>query len=104
MRGSLSRRVTRVERGLARIARAVERRSQEGQAPSDWRRLEEEVWSLVQEACSLSQAAKSKGDIRTSQACVGMALRGLALLGRLRRERELEEIRALVERMEGGSG
>ncbi|MCS6788386.1 MAG: hypothetical protein NZ733_03740 [Aigarchaeota archaeon] len=104
MRGSLIRTVTRVERRLARLAKAIERRPQEKQAPSDWRRIEDEVWALVQEACSLSQAAKSKGDIRASQACVGIALRGLALLGRLKRERELEEIRALVERMEGGSG
>ncbi|MCS7117247.1 MAG: hypothetical protein NZ957_00450 [Thaumarchaeota archaeon] len=101
MTSRLQKRFGAVERKLRRLARSIERRSSERGVPLDWKRLEMEVWTLVQESYSLSQAARSEGDLRTSQACVGVALRGLALLSRLRRDRELEEIRALVEQIEG---
>ncbi|MCS7094651.1 MAG: hypothetical protein NZ988_02415 [Thaumarchaeota archaeon] len=100
MTSGLHKEFVSVERRLRRLARSIERRSSEKGVPSDWRQLEEEVWSLVQESYSLSQAAKSEGDLKTSKACVGVALRGLELLSKLRRDRELEEIRALVDRIE----
>ncbi len=93
----LERRIVRIGDGIRRLQRKSERGS-----AAEWDRLEEEVWKVVRDAHQQSAEARRRGDQRASQVYLGIALKGLDLLSRIRREREVAELRALAEELARG--
>ncbi|MEM0375171.1 MAG: hypothetical protein QXP43_02535 [Nitrososphaerota archaeon] len=97
----LERRILRVSEGLRRLQRRAERTA----SGEEWDELEEEVWKVVRDAYQQSLEARRRNDQRASQAYLGISLKGLELLSRIRREREVAELRALAEELaKGGEG
>ncbi len=91
----LERRIVRIGEGIRRLQRKAERAS----TGKEWDQLEEEVWRVVREAYEQSAEARRRRDQKASQAYLGIALKGLDLLSRIRREREVAELRALAEEL-----
>jgi hypothetical protein len=91
----LERRIVSIGEGIRRLQRKAER----GSTGKEWDQLEEEVWRVVREAYEQSAEARQRRDQKTSQAYLGIALKGLELLSRIRREREVAELRALAEEL-----
>ena len=91
----LERRIVRIDEGIRRLQRKAER----GSTGKEWDQLEEEVWRVVREAYEQSAEARRRRDQKVSQAYLGIALKGLDLLSRIRREREVAELRALAEEL-----
>ncbi len=94
----LERRIVRIGEGIRRL----QRKSERGSAAKEWDDLEEEVWRVVRDAYQQSVEARRRGDQKASQAYLGIALKGLDLLSRIRRERDVAELRALAEELAGG--
>ncbi len=94
----LERRFVRISEGIRRL----QRKSERGSAGKEWERLEEEVWRLVRDAYEQSLEARRRRDQKASQVYLGIALKGLDLLSRIRRERDVAELRALAEELAGG--
>lgn len=96
----LERRILQISEGLRRL----QRRSERSVSGREWDQLEEEVWRVVRDAHQQSLEARRRGDQRASQAYLSISLKGLELLSRIRREREVAELRALAEELAGGEG